>query len=72
MAAIRVSSSGSAAEYSCSSITGATNSIFNDSSSGAKVADTALVGGSAVKAAGTGVLTCVEVYNAAFVALGTS
>jgi hypothetical protein len=55
-----------------SSITGATYSIYNDSSSGAKVADTALVGGSAVKVAGTGVFTCVGVYNAAFVALGTS
>ena len=49
-----------------SSITGTTNSIFNDPLSIAQVADTMLDG---PVTAGTNV-TCVGVYNAAFVALG--
>jgi hypothetical protein len=51
-----------------SAITGTTNSIFNDSFLFPKVADTAL--GGAV--AGTGVFTCIGVYDTAFVRLGTS
>ena len=51
-----------------SAITGTTNSIFNDSFRFAKVADTAL--GGAV--GGTGVFTCIGVYDTAFARLGTS
>jgi hypothetical protein len=50
-----------------SSITGTTNSISNDLSSSAKVADTAL--GGAVGGAG---FTCVGVYDTAFVAFATT